>query len=182
MSLLSIHSEEKRKGSSSDDAAMSLSLPKAPEIESLGMSAATQMHPVCAPGSAFGRSRLHKAVCDMDIAAVQSELSSGSGDFMEQRDSKGYCPIHSACSLCMIDPMNSAMAGEIVRLLVAAGADVSIRDLDGNSPLHWAARAGDRSTAEFLLLKNNPKGRFFSASLVLFAQTHNFSFPLLDWC
>ena len=137
---------------------MSLSLPKAPDIESLSEARASRMHPVCGPGSAFGRSRLHKAVCEMDIAAVQSELSSGSGDYIEQRDKKGYCPIHSACSLCMIDPMNSAIAGEIVRLLISAGADVSIRDLDGNSPLHWAARVGDRGTAEFLLLKNNPKG------------------------
>lgn len=51
------------------------------------------------------------------------------------------------------------MATEIVRMLIAAGADSSIRDLDGNTPLHWAARAGDRSTAEFLLVKNNPKGK-----------------------
>ena len=155
------YSEEKRKGPSTDETSISLSLPKAPEIESLGMSLASQMHPVCGPGSAFGRSLLHKAVCEMDIAAVQSELSSGSGDYLEQRDSMGFCPIHSACSLCMIDPMNSAVAGEIVRLLISAGADVSIRDLDGNTPLHWAARVGDKVTAEFLLVKNNPKGMYF---------------------
>lgn len=51
------------------------------------------------------------------------------------------------------------MATEIVRMLIAAGADASMRDLDGNTPLHWAARAGDKGTAEFLLLKNNPKGK-----------------------
>ena len=59
----------------------------------------------------------------------------------------------------MVDPINSSMATEIVRMLIAAGADSSIRDLDGNTPLHWAARAGDKGTAEFLLVKNNPKGK-----------------------
>jgi ankyrin repeat protein len=116
------------------------------------------MHPTCGPGSGFGRTLLHKAVCDMDIAGVQSQLSSGSGDFLERRDQKGFCPIHSACALCLINPLNSAMAGEIVRLLLSAGADASIRDLDGNSSLHWAARAGDKGTVELLLLKNSPKG------------------------
>lgn len=127
-------------------------------MEALGMPLAPQLHPVSGPGSAFGRSLLHQAVCDMDIPGVQSQLSAGSGDYLEQRDKKGYCPIHSACSLCMIDPVNSGMASEIVRLLISAGADASIRDLDGNTPLHWAARAGDRGTAEMLLLKNNPQG------------------------
>jgi hypothetical protein len=151
------NSEEKRKGPSADSTS-SRSLPMVPVIESLGMP--TTLHPVCVPGSGFGRSLLHKAVCDMDIAGVQSQLSSGSGDFLERRDQKGYCPIHSACALCLIDPINSAMAGEIVRLLLTAGADASIRDLDGNTSLHWASRAGDKGTAELLLLKNSPKGEF----------------------
>jgi hypothetical protein len=154
------HSEEKRKGPTTEEPVASLALPNAPEIESFGIPHALQLHPVCGPGSAFGRSLLHKAVCEMDINAVQTELSSGAVEYMEQRDTKGYCPMHSACALCMFDPMNSATAGEIVRLLIAAGADASIRDLDGNTPLHWASRAGDRGTAELLLLKNNPKGMF----------------------
>lgn len=141
-----------------EETAFSLSLPAAPGIEALGIQMSPALHPICGPGSGFGRSLLHKAVCEMDISGVQSRLSSGSGDYLEQRDKKGYCPIHSACALCLIDPINSAMAGEIVRLLIAAGADASIRDLDGNTSLHWAARAGDKGTAELLLLKNSPKG------------------------
>ena len=118
----------------------------------------SSVHPICGPGSAFGRSLLHKAVCDMDIAAVQSQLSSRP-DYFDRRDEKGYCPIHSACALCINDPSNSTMTAEIVRMLISAGADASIRDPEGNTPLHWAARAGDKATAELLLVKNNPKGK-----------------------
>jgi ankyrin repeat protein len=132
-------------------------LPKAPLIDTRDMSSSSSVHPICGPGSAFGRSLLHKAVCDMDVAAVQSQLSSRS-DYFDRRDDKGYCPIHSACALCMNNPMNSAVTSEIVRMLIAAGADASIRDPEGNTPLHWAARAGDKATAQLLLVKNNPKG------------------------
>ena len=74
-------------------------------------------------------------------------------------DSKGFCPIHSACSLCLKDPQNSSIATEIVRMMTSVGADVSVVDSNGNTPLHWAARSGDKSTAEFLLLKASPKGK-----------------------
>ena len=93
----------------------------------------------------------------MDIAAVQSQLSSRP-DYFDRRDNKGYCPIHSACALCISDPMNSTVTSEIVRMLIASGADASIRDPEGNTPLHWAARAGDKATVQLLLVKNNPKG------------------------
>jgi ankyrin repeat protein len=118
----------------------------------------SSVHPICGPGSGFGRSILHKAVCDIDIFTLQSQLSSRPDNF-DRRDEKGYCPIHSACALCMKDPMNSTRTTEIVRMLIAAGTDASIRDLEGNTPLHWAARAGDKATVELLLVKNNPKGK-----------------------
>jgi ankyrin repeat protein len=60
----------------------------------------------------------------------------------------------------MKDAQNSSIATDIVRMLISAGADASIGDSEGNTPLHWAARAGDKGTAELLLLKNCPKGRF----------------------
>ena len=116
----------------------------------------SSIHPICGPSSAYGRSLLHKAVCDMDFAAVHSQLSS-QPDYLDRRDEKGYCPIHSACALCLKNPKNSVP--EIVRMLIAAGADASIRDPEGNTPLHWAARAGDKATTQLLLVKNNPKGK-----------------------
>lgn len=134
-------------------------LPKAPRIDTFGSSSGG-LHPICGPGSAFDRNPLHKAVCELDLAVVQSELTSRPVEAFQRRDKAGYCAIHSACALCMKDPMNSSIATDIVRALIAAGADATICDSDGNTPLHWAARAGDRGTAELLLLRNCPKGMF----------------------
>eukprot|EP00526_Cylindrotheca_closterium_P002104 CAMPEP_0113658460 /NCGR_PEP_ID=MMETSP0017_2-20120614/31730_1 /TAXON_ID=2856 /ORGANISM="Cylindrotheca closterium" /LENGTH=1113 /DNA_ID=CAMNT_0000572733 /DNA_START=65 /DNA_END=3407 /DNA_ORIENTATION=- /assembly_acc=CAM_ASM_000147 len=132
----------------------SLQMPQAPVM---GVFAATSsLHPICGPGGAYGRSPLHKAVCEMDLAVVQSELTSRAQDFQKQ-DDKGYCAMHSACALCMTDLQNSSIATDLVRALIAAGADASVCDEEGNTPLHWAARAGDVGTAELLLLRNCPK-------------------------
>ncbi len=125
----------------------------------LSFSSSSSGHPVCGPGGAFNRNPLHKAVCEMDLAIIQSELTSRSREFFQRSDSKGFCPIHSACSLCLKEPQNSSIATEIVRMMTNAGADVSVADSNGNTPLHWAARAGDKSTAEYLLLKASPKGK-----------------------
>jgi ankyrin repeat protein len=162
-------SEEKLKGPTNlPDQDNSLAIPQAPDLGSSNSGLGTlstqppnsTVHPILGPSSAYGRSNLHKAICDMDLMSIQSQLVHQSSEYTERRDQKGYCPIHSACALCMLDPINSSMATEIVRMLIAAGADASIRDLDGNTPLHWAARAGDKGTAEFLLVKNNPKGTY----------------------
>jgi len=152
--LQALVSEEKLKAPAKDTP--DGGLPKAPPIGSRDMSTKSFIHPICGPGSTFGRSLLHKSVCDMDIAAVQSQLSSRP-DYFDRRDEKGFCPIHSACALCMNDPMNFNVTSEMVRMLINAGVDASIRDPEGNTPLHWAARAGDRATAQLLLVKNNPK-------------------------
>jgi hypothetical protein len=42
-------------------------------------------------------------------------------------------------------------------MMCSAGAEVSVADSHGNTPLHWAARAGDKSTAEYLLMKAAPR-------------------------
>jgi ankyrin repeat protein len=115
-------------------------------------------HPVCGPGAAYNRNPLHKAVCEMDLAVIEFEVSSRPFEFFQRPDGAGFCPIHSACSLCMKNSQNSSIASDIVRMLINAGADATICDSEGNTPLHWAARAGDKGTAELLLLKNSPKG------------------------
>ena len=55
-------------------------------------------------------------------------------------------------------PLNAAVAGPntetrtaCVRLLLAAGADVNNRQVNGNTPLHTAAHMGDIATVEALL-------------------------------
>eukprot|EP00531_Pseudo-nitzschia_arenysensis_P020379 CAMPEP_0116124778 /NCGR_PEP_ID=MMETSP0329-20121206/5460_1 /TAXON_ID=697910 /ORGANISM="Pseudo-nitzschia arenysensis, Strain B593" /LENGTH=1205 /DNA_ID=CAMNT_0003618777 /DNA_START=244 /DNA_END=3858 /DNA_ORIENTATION=- len=152
--LQALVSEEKLKGPSKDVSAGGL--PKVPSIGARDITSSSSIHPICGPSSGFGRSLLHKAVCDMDMPAVQSQLLSRP-DYCDRRDYKDYCPIHSACALCMKDIKNSFLACEIVRMLITSGADASIRDPEGNTPLHWAARAGDKATAQLLLVNHNPK-------------------------
>lgn len=145
-------SEEKKKGLNLDDLEM-------PGPADLSKGTPNKLHPICGPGSAFNRNPLHKAVCEMDLALIQNELASRPSEFFQRADSKGYCPIHSACASCLKDLQNSSIATDIVRMMISAGADVSVADSDGNTPLHWAARAGDRATSEFLLMKGSPKGK-----------------------
>ena len=117
-------------------------------------------HAVCGPGSAYGRGPFHKAVCEMDMAGIQIGLSSPyAPDSLKRRDELGFCPIHSACSLRMKNAQNSDMSVNIVRILLQAGADVSVADSEGNTPLHWAARSGDKGVTE-LLLGRSPQGKF----------------------
>lgn len=116
------------------------------------------IHPVCSHASAYSRSALHKAVCDMDLANLQTQLSGGGTSVLLVRDDAGYCPLHSACSLRLLGLNRPDVPCEIVRQLLAAGADPSCVDDDGCTPLHWAARAGDKDVAELLLRKNCPKG------------------------
>ena len=132
-------------------------MPGPPDLRTSAQSSHSP-HPVCGPGSEYNRNPLHKAVCEMDLAVIQSELVSRPREFFQRADSKGYCPIHSACSLCLKDRNNSELATNIVHMMINAGADVSVADSNGNTPLHWAARAGDRATTEFLLIKASPKG------------------------
>lgn len=114
------------------------------------------MHPVCGPASAFGRSTLHRAVCDMNVMAIQN---CGTGD-LAKRDDAGYCPLHTAASLSMLTPSNTNLAFDICQLLISAGADATLADSNGNTPLHWAARAGNERVAHLMMLNNCQTGRF----------------------
>jgi Ankyrin repeats (many copies) len=116
-------------------------------------------HVVSGPGYLYGRSPLHKAVCEMDMAAVHQELSDPfRATNLHRTDEKGYLPLHSACTLSWLDPLNSSVACEITRLLVASGADPSAVDSERNTPLHWAVRAADTAVAQFLILRKCPIG------------------------
>ena len=126
-------------------------------VEGNGHSQSLFPHPVCGPGTLFGRTSLHKAVCSMDASAVQNELLFGTDDVVK-RDELGYCPLHTACALSLLDPSNNNVASDISQILISGGADASCLDSNGNTPLHWAARAGDEAVAHLLLLKNCPPG------------------------
>lgn len=132
---------------------------KLPQLPGLSSHIASK-HAVCNYGSSYGRSILHKAVCEMDLTTIQSELATENvKEALARRDDAGYCPLHSASALQMLNLNNPVLAVEIVRQLVAAGADPYAEDDEGNTPLHWAARAGDQAAAEFLIAKNSTLGK-----------------------
>jgi len=120
----------------------------------VGNLASPFMHPVCGPASAFGRSALHRAVCDMNVNTIQN---CGTSD-LAKRDEAGYCPLHTAAALSMLTPSNANLAFDICQLLISAGADATDVDLNGNTPLHWAARAGNERVAHLMLLNNCQTG------------------------
>ena len=144
---------------------------------------AASKHAVCNYPSGCGRSTLHRAVCEMDIIAVQRELATIQSDGVEKltgKDDAGFCPIHSACALGMLNSSDrQGVAIEIVRQLITAGADPSSRDEKGNTPLHWAARAGDRAVADLLVSKGCVLGKWLKLECprqhfleVLMEQSH----------
>ena len=63
-------------------------LPSAPEIGGFGV--APSGHAVCGPGSAYGRDPLHKAVCEMDLSTLQSDLSLHLSTFLFELICKGW--------------------------------------------------------------------------------------------
>ena len=114
-------------------------------------------HPVCGPGAAYGRSPLHGAVCDMDLARIEEllqDVANQSEGVLQRQDEAGYRPLHTAGALSLSNPDKAAVAVDIVGRLIQAGADVNDADSKGNTPLHWAARAGDKDVVSRLLFKN----------------------------
>lgn len=94
----------------------------------------------------------------MDLVTLQRELTAADTEMLNRSDDLGYCPLHSACGLGLLRLNRPDVQCEIVRQLISAGADPSSEDDNGNTPLHWSARAGDKEVTELLLRKNCPKG------------------------
>jgi ankyrin repeat protein len=108
------------------------------------------------------RSDLHKAVCSGSTGAVADALAclgNNGTNTVNQADSGGFYPLHSAASLKNSKPAGSHGVTEITRLLVRAGAVVSKPDLKGNTALHWAARIGNDDTAQKLIMEGCPLGK-----------------------
>ncbi|GAA6058463.1 hypothetical protein JCM3770_002736 [Rhodotorula araucariae] len=77
-------------------------------------------------------SRIHELAISGDAAALEAFLADGNGVDLDARDSYGYTPIHLAT-----DRGHAAA----VNVLLAAGADRSITDEDGNTALDLARLA-----------------------------------------
>jgi len=95
-----------------------------------------------------------------DVSHICSNPAPGSNSaaFVNERSENGYYPLHSVSALGLLNQFGPT--GEepisICRLLIDSGAEVNCRDHDGNTPVHWAARAGHCGVLGLLLLKNCP--------------------------
>jgi SHAQKYF class myb-like DNA-binding protein len=125
-----------------------------------GYGANVALHPVCGLGTNIERTKLHQAICDVDVVSLKTHLgvlANLSDGVLQRQDENGYCPLHTACAMTMAYPEKAAQVGEMVRMLLGAGADPTRGDNQGNTALHWASRSGDRHVTELLLLKNCPQ-------------------------
>ena len=88
-----------------------------------------------------GRSDLHYAACDGDLAAVQKLVSLGAE--VNLQDKHGWAPLHFAAQ---------AHSKEVTTYLLAHGASVDLVDGYGNTPLFKAtfASRGDGSVIRAL--------------------------------
>jgi len=119
---------------------------------------APPLHPLLETTS---RSDLHKAVCTESIETVAVALSvSNIEPFVNQCDGDGFFPLHSAAAIGIAEgsPTTESIknAEEIVHLLLSSGAEACCCDSKGNTPLHWAARAGSDKVCHTLIMRNCP--------------------------
>ena len=63
---------------------------------------------------------------------------------MNARDKDGKSPLHEAAAA-------SHDNSEVIKALIAAGADANARDKDGVSALHWAAHNENTAVIKILL-------------------------------
>ena len=73
---------------------------------------------------------LHVAVAAGQVGALEAMLESGAAD-LSLRNSTGKTVLHVACEAGNTD---------VMKLLVSRGSSLYARDVDGNTPLHLAAR------------------------------------------
>lgn len=107
------------------------------------------------------RSTLQSAVYNgsvTEVSQICSSLAASKSSVNNERNDAGFHPLHSAAALGLLERFgpNCKEALEICQLLIGNGADVMCRDKDGNTPVHWAARAGHSEVLGLLLLKSCP--------------------------
>ena len=88
-----------------------------------------------------GRSDLHYAARDGDLAAVEKLVAAGAD--VNLQDKRGWAPLHFAAQAC---------SEEVTRYLLAHGASVDPEDSFGNTPLSTAtfASRGDGAVIRVL--------------------------------
>lgn len=105
------------------------------------------------PEQSMNRSALHVAVCRGMYEEAQEALSKMSSNrhIINSLDKYGFSPLHAAV---VLTEEAGDVALKISRLLLSFGADVTIKDSFGNTPLHWAARVGNISVMEVLVYES----------------------------
>lgn len=98
---------------------------------------------------------LQHAIYNTSISKVSKFLSTQ--PLIIKCDDTRYHALHSAAALGIMH-CNCNEAVEICRKLIEAGADVLVKDKDGNTALHWAARSGHCGVIKLLLNRNCPIG------------------------
>jgi len=92
---------------------------------------------------------IHDAARNGDLDAVKTIIAENT-NMINEKDDRDCTPLHFACDAGQMD---------MVRFLLANGADINAVDVDGDTPLHWAALAGKTEIVP-LLIKN---GAFLNA-------------------
>jgi SHAQKYF class myb-like DNA-binding protein len=130
------------------------------------------IHPILGPVDGYSRTPLHQAICAQDVETVQTLLDvigTQSKD-LNQYDTAGYTPLHSACAAAMATTINGSSEDDeennhindegeecnikpnhLVRMLLQAGCNPYLYDSDGNTPLHWSVRACDYDATQQLI-------------------------------
>eukprot|EP00578_Thalassiosira_sp_NH16_P001033 CAMPEP_0181136544 /NCGR_PEP_ID=MMETSP1071-20121207/33233_1 /TAXON_ID=35127 /ORGANISM="Thalassiosira sp., Strain NH16" /LENGTH=1339 /DNA_ID=CAMNT_0023223247 /DNA_START=272 /DNA_END=4292 /DNA_ORIENTATION=- len=107
------------------------------------------------------RSTLQIAVCNgsvIEVSQICSSLDASTSSMIDDRDDAGFHSLHSGAALGLVEQFgpNCQESLDICELLINSGADMMCRDKDGNTPVHWAARAGHSEVLGLLLLKSCP--------------------------
>lgn len=89
---------------------------------------------------------LHWAAWNGQVEIVQWMVEQ-TGASLHEADNAGDTPLHLACGSRRQDGL------QVAKLLHSKGAVVDATNVQGNTPLHWAARGGDFSTVRWLVKK-----------------------------
>ncbi|MBN2768915.1 MAG: ankyrin repeat domain-containing protein [Campylobacterales bacterium] len=88
-----------------------------------------------------GWSTLHQAVYDNNLVAIEKSIDEDS-TLIEQKSNAGITPLHIAVKLRRMD---------IVKILLAKGADVDAQDNNGLTPLHYAIGQNQEELSRYLI-------------------------------
>jgi uncharacterized protein len=88
-----------------------------------------------------GWSVLHQAVYDNDLTVIEKSIKEDS-TLVDQQSNAGITPLHIAVKLRRMD---------IVKMLLAKGADIDVQDNNGLTPLHYAIGQNQEELSKYLI-------------------------------